>query len=293
MPPHERSHRKTVKRFHRPGDFHEFTFSTYRRLPVLEGDDRLRSLSRRIDDANREFAFQLVAFVFMPEHLHLLVFPTNPEPNLALYLARIKQPFSKDVKAEWERVNSPMLSTFTGTARQDVLPFLAGRGRLRLKPVDSIGSRGCDRVHSKQSGSRRRMPEVDGLEVVIGTMVCCQRARRDRPRCADLTGVANGLDGLRVEGPNVFRTLGNGQWLGSRRAKADAPLADISGSRWPFTGGVSGTQKRLCFLIKCDMEPNRQCHPPVRRSPTISLPLVPASRREFFRRGGHQTATGN
>ena len=145
-------------------------FSTYRRLPVLEGDDRLRSLSRRIDDANREFAFQLVAFVFMPEHLHLLVFPTNPEPNLALYLARIKQPFSKDVKAEWERVNSPMLSTFTGTARQDVLLFLAGRGR--PKPVDSIGSRGCDRVHSKQSG------------------------------------VANGLDGLRVEGANVFRTLG-------------------------------------------------------------------------------------
>lgn len=34
----------------------------------------------------------------MPEHVHLLTFPLDPDPNLGLYLARIKQPFSKQIK---------------------------------------------------------------------------------------------------------------------------------------------------------------------------------------------------
>ena len=41
---------------------------------------------------------QLVGFVFMPEHVHLLVYPTEPNPSISRYLARIKQPFSKQIK---------------------------------------------------------------------------------------------------------------------------------------------------------------------------------------------------
>jgi putative transposase len=40
----------------------------------------------------------LAAFVFMPEHVHLLVAPSDPEPEIDLYLALLKQPFSKWVK---------------------------------------------------------------------------------------------------------------------------------------------------------------------------------------------------
>ena len=41
---------------------------------------------------------ELVGFVFMHEHVHLLVYPTVPDPSLSRYLARLKQPFSKHIK---------------------------------------------------------------------------------------------------------------------------------------------------------------------------------------------------
>lgn len=91
-------HRKTIRHFHEPGHLHEFTFSTYRRQPLLTDDDWLRKLARSIDAANRDIHFQLVAFVFMPEHLHLLTFPTEKNPEFGRYLAQVKQPFSRQIK---------------------------------------------------------------------------------------------------------------------------------------------------------------------------------------------------
>ena len=66
-------HRKKVRHFHNPGDLHEFTFSCYHRLPLLTNDTWRTILSRHIDEANREESIDLVAFVYMPEHVHLLV----------------------------------------------------------------------------------------------------------------------------------------------------------------------------------------------------------------------------
>ena len=91
-------HRKQVKHFHEPGDLHELTFSCYQRMPLLTNDDWRTRLSRCIDDALDEMSFQLIAFVYMPEHVHLLVYPTMPEPDIGRYLARVKQPFSKEIK---------------------------------------------------------------------------------------------------------------------------------------------------------------------------------------------------
>ena len=46
-------HRKLVKLYHEPGDFHELTFSCYRRLPLLTNDVWRERLARCIDEANR------------------------------------------------------------------------------------------------------------------------------------------------------------------------------------------------------------------------------------------------
>jgi putative transposase len=91
-------HRKHVKHFHQTGHLHEFTFSTYRRMPLLTNDRWREKLARTLDAANEECRFQLVAFVFMPEHIHLLTNPVDEKPDLGLYLARIKQPFSQQIK---------------------------------------------------------------------------------------------------------------------------------------------------------------------------------------------------
>ena len=109
----DQPHRKTIKHYHKPGDFHEFTFSCYQRRPLLTNDDWRRRLSRHLDEANQEDGMRLVAFVFMPEHLHLLVLPTTPEPDLGRYLARIKQPFSKEIKGVLESSGSSLLDRLT------------------------------------------------------------------------------------------------------------------------------------------------------------------------------------
>ena len=68
-------HRKRIKHHHEPGDFHELTFSCYERSQLLVRDDWRRLLCRAINQATSDQDFALVAFVLMPEHVHLLVYP--------------------------------------------------------------------------------------------------------------------------------------------------------------------------------------------------------------------------
>jgi putative transposase len=106
-------HRKKVKHYHEPGHLHEFTFSCYRRIPLLTNDDWRRRLAECLGEANQEHAFELVAFVFMPEHVHLLVYPLSEEPQIGHYLARVKQPFSKQIKNILVDAHSPLLEKLT------------------------------------------------------------------------------------------------------------------------------------------------------------------------------------
>lgn len=103
------AHRKTVRHCHEPGHFHEFTFSCFDRKQLLTNDDWREKLARTLDAANAELRFELVAFVFMPEHVHLLTFPLDDIPDFGTYLARVKQPFSKQIKKVLIEHNSRLL----------------------------------------------------------------------------------------------------------------------------------------------------------------------------------------
>ena len=107
------AHRKTVRHFHEVGHLHELTFSCHRRMPLLTNDAWRERLARCLDAAGRESAIQLVGFVFMPEHVHLLVYPTDRNPSISRYLARIKQPFSKQIKGILLERDSRLLSRLT------------------------------------------------------------------------------------------------------------------------------------------------------------------------------------
>ncbi len=92
------AHRKTVRHFHEAGHLHELTFSCYRRMPLLTNDSWREKLSRCVEAACEATSMELVGFVFMPEHVHLLVYPTAVNPSISRCLARIKQPFSMQIK---------------------------------------------------------------------------------------------------------------------------------------------------------------------------------------------------
>jgi putative transposase len=106
-------HRKTIRHFHEVGHLHELTFSCYQRMPLLTNDAWREKLAKCIDLAGKETAFDLVGFVFMPEHVHLIVYPRISNPRISFYLARIKQPFSKQIKDLLTEHHSQLLSKLT------------------------------------------------------------------------------------------------------------------------------------------------------------------------------------
>jgi len=106
-------HRKRVRHYREPGDCHELTFSCYRRLPLLTDDSWRRMFCMLVDRALSTRAFRLVAFVLMPEHVHLLVYPTKSDPDIHKLLAAIKRPYSFRVKQQLVDGNRQLLGQLT------------------------------------------------------------------------------------------------------------------------------------------------------------------------------------
>jgi len=94
----KRGHRKLVRHYDEPGHCHELTFSCYRRLPLLANDVWRSMLSVSVGRAVVGHGFRLLAFVYMPEHVHLLVFPEEPDSRVSGLLKAVKQPFSNRIK---------------------------------------------------------------------------------------------------------------------------------------------------------------------------------------------------
>jgi putative transposase len=119
----QRLHRIQVKHYHVAGHLHELTFSCFRRKPLLTNDLWREMLARSVDSACVEERFVLNAFVFMLEHVHLLVLPENAESSASRLLGRIKQPFSKSIKQILIQSNSPLLDALTVRERPGKLCF--------------------------------------------------------------------------------------------------------------------------------------------------------------------------
>jgi putative transposase len=52
-------------------------------------------LAEAIDGARRRLAFELWAYVFMPEHVHLVIYPKREDYSISRILLAIKQPVSR------------------------------------------------------------------------------------------------------------------------------------------------------------------------------------------------------
>jgi putative transposase len=88
----KRRHRRT---FNEPGHAHALTFSCYHGYHFLAAESTCRWLGGAIDAARKEFDFQLWAYVFMPDHAHLLVFPRRKQYDVAEIRKAIKSPVAK------------------------------------------------------------------------------------------------------------------------------------------------------------------------------------------------------
>src|SRR6476659_2913953 len=78
-----------------PGDAHELTFSCYRRFRLLTAERNCESLVDSIEQARERFNFALFAYVFMPDHVHLLVWPRTLPYHMSDILKAIKEPVGR------------------------------------------------------------------------------------------------------------------------------------------------------------------------------------------------------
>jgi putative transposase len=115
--------RKRLKRYHEPGDVHELTFSCFHNLPLLEDESRLTHLAGCVAAGCEQFHFGPVAFVFMPNHVHLLVFGTDAEASISRFLAGVKRPLSSKVKADLATSDPRLLQTLTIRERPGKFAF--------------------------------------------------------------------------------------------------------------------------------------------------------------------------
>ena len=109
-------HRKRIKHYDEPGDFHELTFSCYHSWKLLTNDDWRALLARAIDAALVAEKYLLAAFVFMPEHVHLLIYRADGSADptrISRLLGSIKRTSSARVKERLVQADSRLLDRLT------------------------------------------------------------------------------------------------------------------------------------------------------------------------------------
>jgi putative transposase len=115
------THRKLVHHVD-DGLPHFLTFSCYRRLQLLSKDRTREWFLESLQAARQAHGFHLWAWVIMPEHVHLLIWPPaeriSSEPGKALgrlagILADIKRPVGQKAIRHLEQLDSKFLERLT------------------------------------------------------------------------------------------------------------------------------------------------------------------------------------
>ncbi len=82
---------KTRKSWNEFGHSHFLTFSTFERRPYLLDHRICRVLSQKVNQAASELDLAILSYVFMPEHVHMLIHPLREEYAMDEILQAIKQ----------------------------------------------------------------------------------------------------------------------------------------------------------------------------------------------------------
>ena len=84
-------HRKRRKAYDTPHDAHALTFSVCRRRPRLMLPGVANAFLDVVDAASQELDFEVWAYVVMPEHVHVVIHPTEETYGMAAIQCAIKK----------------------------------------------------------------------------------------------------------------------------------------------------------------------------------------------------------
>jgi len=89
------SQRRKRRAYNQPGHAHELTFSCYQKFKFLKADRTNRWLAEAIEQMRGKLDVALWAYVFMPDHVHLVIYPRRPSYSVSEILRAIKEPVSR------------------------------------------------------------------------------------------------------------------------------------------------------------------------------------------------------
>ena len=98
--------RKTRVAWDEPGHAHFVTFSCFQRLPLLIRDRTRRWVITSLEETRRRLDVALWAYVIMPEHVHVLLYPLQADYEMRLILVALKRPVSDAAKRHLERTGN-------------------------------------------------------------------------------------------------------------------------------------------------------------------------------------------
>lgn len=101
----DQSRRKQCRRYDIPGDAHFVTFSCFRRIPLLSRERSCCWFIEALQLGRAREMYHLWAYVIMPEHVHLVLWPRNGT-QISAILKSVKQSFSRRALL-WIRANEP------------------------------------------------------------------------------------------------------------------------------------------------------------------------------------------
>jgi putative transposase len=110
-------YRKRCRRYDNEGDAHCLTFSCFQRLPLLTKPRSCQWVLDALALGRERGQFDLWAYVIMPEHVHLVLWP-HPSVRISQILTTLKQSVSKRALL-WLEKNAGNARTASGSAAAD------------------------------------------------------------------------------------------------------------------------------------------------------------------------------
>jgi len=108
---------KRCERWNWAGHAHELTFSCYQGHPFLAKEQTRRWLVDSISAARSKHEFDLWAYVFMPNHVHLIICPRREQYSISAILQTIKQPVARRT-IQYLKTGNPEGLRFLATGQQ-------------------------------------------------------------------------------------------------------------------------------------------------------------------------------
>ncbi|MCF6283957.1 MAG: transposase [Candidatus Hydrogenedentes bacterium] len=122
-------HRKTRETFNTPGEAHELTFTCFKYQKFLTKDRTRQYVIDSLNRSRKKYAFDIWAYVIMPEHIHLLIFPTEEEYDVSKILKSVKSSVAKKAMNYLRSHNPEGLKYLaTGYATQPYTFWMEGGG---------------------------------------------------------------------------------------------------------------------------------------------------------------------